>query len=140
MSAESLAYIDASAFVKLVAPEPETSALARALASWARVVSSEILEVEVMRAARRRGVEPVEVARGQLARVRLLPLDARTRHSAGEIGDAALRTLDAIHLATAVGLAGRCGAFFAYDRRLSDAARALGLAVQAPADDAPVVG
>jgi len=50
---EQLVYLDSSAFVKLVSPEPETAALVGSLTAAARLVASEILEVEVLRAARR---------------------------------------------------------------------------------------
>jgi predicted nucleic acid-binding protein len=46
---------------------------------------------------------------------------------------AALRTLDAIHLATAMALAPGLDAFVTYDDRLAEAARALGLPVIRPA-------
>ena len=46
--------------------------------------------------------------------------------------DPGVRSLDAIHLATALSLGERCGAFFAYDERLIAAARARGLTVTVP--------
>ena len=62
----------------------------------------------------------------------LLELDADIRRAAADLSDPGLRTLDAIHLATALSLGERCGAFFAYDDRLIAAARAHGLTVTVP--------
>ena len=44
-----------------------------------------------------------------------------------------LRSLDAIHLATALSIGGDLGALFSYDDRLAAAATAAGLRVLAPA-------
>lgn len=52
---------------------------------------------------------------------------------AGALQPAQIRTLDAIHLASAELVADEIGAFVTYDFRVADAARALGLRVAAPA-------
>ena len=127
-----LAYVDASAFVKLVIGEPESAALNAALDAWSRKSSSALLEVEGPRAARRTNALAYDAARALLAGMELLELDADIRRAAADLSDPGLRTLDAIHLATALSLGERCGAFFAYDDRLIAAARAHGLTVTVP--------
>jgi predicted nucleic acid-binding protein len=67
-----------------------------------------------------------------LGTVELLEIDSDIRRAAGELTDPGLRALGAIHLATALSLGERCGAFFAYDNRLAAAARAHGLSVSVP--------
>ena len=52
--------------------------------------------------------------------------------SAQTIGSTHLRSLDAIHLASAVGIADEISTFVSYDKRLLDAARAEGLTVASP--------
>ena len=138
MADAQLVYLDASAFVKLVVSEPETAALVAALATDARLVASEILEVEALRAARRAsGEDGATVARAQLAGVRLLPLTARIRRRACELEPAMLRSLDAIHLATALDLGKRLTCVYAYDARMATAASEAGLRVCAPVAEEP---
>jgi predicted nucleic acid-binding protein len=62
-----------------------------------------------------------------------VPMSADIVLSAATIGAPSLLTLDAIHLATAVTVAGELSAFVSYDKRLSDAAKEIGLTVEAPA-------
>jgi predicted nucleic acid-binding protein len=126
-----LVYLDSSAFVKLVLPEPETPALLAALEGVERLVASEILEIEVLRATRRGGGDIV-TARGQLAAVRLLPLSSEIRKLASELEPSSVRSLDAIHLATALSLGERLDGLYTYDERMSLAARQAGLDVLAP--------
>jgi predicted nucleic acid-binding protein len=129
--APELVYLDSSAFVKLVLPEPETPALLAALEGVERLVASEILEIEVMRATRRGGGDTA-AARVQLAAVRLLPLSSEIRKWASELDPPSVRSLDAIHLATVLGLGERLDGLYTYDERMSLAARAAGLDVHAP--------
>jgi predicted nucleic acid-binding protein len=126
-----LVYLDASAFVKLVVPEPETQSLSAALAGAVRVVASEILEVEVLRASRRAGADTRD-ARAQLAAVRLMPLTEEIRALAGELDPPSIRSLDAIHVASALSLSERLKGLFTYDERMFSAARDAGLDVYTP--------
>ncbi len=125
-------YVDASAFVKLVVVEAETPALVAALKGVQLLVASQILEVEVLRATRRGGGD-VALARAQLEAVRLLPLSEGIRRQASELTPSSIRSLDAIHIATALSLGERLGGLYTYDERMSDAAREAGLDVSAPA-------
>jgi len=129
--ASDLAYLDASAFVKLVLDEPESQALDVALDDW-RWTSSALLEVEATLTVRRRDAGRLDALRALLGAVRMIEIDADVRGAAGGFTDPGLRALDAIHLATALSLGDRCGAFFAYDERLIAAARVHGLTVTVP--------
>jgi predicted nucleic acid-binding protein len=130
---DGVAYIDASAMVKLLVPEPESGALVAAIGSeWPYLTASEILAVETARAALRSGsIAPALVAR-RLGSVALLPLTAEIRKDAGRIGPPTLRSLDAIHLATALSASERIGAVLTYDTRLASACTAAGLPALAP--------
>ncbi len=135
---EKLVYLDTSAFVKLVIPEPETAALVTALTPKALLVASEILEVEALRATRRStGENGVAAARTQLAGVRLLPLTDLIRRRACELEPPTLRSLDAIHIATALDLGERLGFIYSYDVRMATAASQAGLRVSAPTAEQP---
>jgi len=124
-----LAYVDASAFLKLFLPEPESDPLQAAISEWP-VASSALLEVEAVLGVRRRAPQQVSLVRQLLASVTLLEIDASVRQDASEL--VGLRSLDAIHLATALSLGDRCGVFFVYDARLEAAARAHDLTVSVP--------
>ena len=122
------AYLDSSALVKLVRPEPETEALRRFLEMRRPLVISELAETEVRRAARRIGVDPAEA----LAFCEVVVLRSADLERAAELGPPVLRTLDAIHLAAGLALADDLGVFVAYDERLLAAAAANGLATASP--------
>ena len=71
-------------------------------------------------------------AREVIARLTLVAVDGMVLRAAAEIEPVELRSLDAIHLATALGLSGDLEAFVSYDRRLNAAATELGLPVLSP--------
>lgn len=120
--AAPLAYVDSSALVKLIHTEPESAALRAALISWPTLVSSELLFIETMRVAARLNPPQLPLAQQVLSTVRLIPIRQPVPAYAAGIGPPQLRTLDAIHLATAELLRAGIGAFFAYDTRLVTAA------------------
>jgi uncharacterized protein len=126
------AYLDASALVKLVVPEPETGHLIAYLAQRPRRVSSWLSRVEVMRVARRHGRDAMLQARELCARLFLLRLDAVVLDAAAELPPEVLRSLDAIHLASALRLGGALGDVVTYDLRMAEAATALGLQTASP--------
>jgi uncharacterized protein len=130
--AEGLLYLDSSALVKLVVPEPESGALREALRAWPERVSSVVAEIEVERVARRIGGGTIRRARSVLARLGLVELDEKVRSSAARLAPPELRTLDAVHLATALSLGDDLGALCAYDQRLALAATARGATVLMP--------
>jgi predicted nucleic acid-binding protein len=135
----ALFYADASALVKLVREEPESSAL-RAFLVDADLVSSELVLTEVPRAVYRAAAHDpalplatlIDRAAELLDAVALLPLDRAILAAAGALAEPALRTLDAIHVAAAIDLF-PLDAFVSYDERQSAAARLAGLSTVAPA-------
>jgi len=126
-------YLDSSAIVKLAVPEQETRSLQRLLRSWPETASSVIARIEVTRAARRVGDEAVRRADAALERIALVELDGDVLDRGASLPPAGLRTLDSIHLATALSLGDELGALCAYDARLAEAATAAGIDVLAPA-------
>jgi len=131
--AGAIAFVDTSAYVKLVLGEPEAPALDRALRGWPAHVGSALLRVEAERACARHGLQWVARASAGLGGYALLPIDDGVLTAAAALRPPALRTLDAIHLATALSLGRRLGVLFAYDERLCAAARAAGVPVEQPA-------
>jgi hypothetical protein len=130
----SLVYLDASALVKLVVVEPESSALASFLEARESAVTSRISAVEVGRAVRRAGrPELVERSNQVLDAIAFVELNAEIARLAGRVEPPALRSLDTVHVASALSLESDLGPFVAYDARLADAAHAAGLEVTAPA-------
>lgn len=125
-------YLDASAFVKLVVPERETPALRDALQASELLISSELLVVEALRACGRYGPEYLEGARQALLDVALIPLTRELLMAAGEMAPAQLRSLDAVHLASALSRAAHLDGLVGYDERLNEAARQAGLRCLAP--------
>lgn len=125
-------YLDASALVKLVAPEAESAAMATFVDEHRSQATSVVGLVEVRRAAvRRPGVTETRVE-DVLVRVVGIGFGPNLAAAAATIGPPTLRTLDAIHLASAAALGDDLEAFVTYDRRLAEAARALGMPVASP--------
>lgn len=131
---EGLLYLDSSALVKLVLPEAETRALLGALSDWPERISSTIAGVEVLRAVRRAGAgERVrERAERVISGIGLVRVDEAVLSGAARLEPAELRTLDAIHLATALSAGEDLGAMICYDDRLAQAAARLGVTMMAP--------
>jgi uncharacterized protein len=127
-------YLDSSALVKLVLPEAESTALLESLAAWPARVTSELASVEVLRAVRRVAVDPALEQRAEevMAGVHLLKMDDDILGRAARLEPRTLRSLDAIHLASALSLGNDLGAVAAYDGPLATAAVACGLEVVAP--------
>lgn len=127
-------YLDTSAAAKLVCPEAESAALATYLAAHidTPLVSSALLYPELLRAVTRNFPHLADRAVALAHRVMIVPLADDIVISAATIGSPLLRTLDALHLATAVTIASELEAFVTYDKRLSDVAIGIGVAVVAP--------
>jgi predicted nucleic acid-binding protein len=128
----SLAYIDASALVKLIAEEDESEALALFLGSAGPLASSILVTVEVARAVSRVAPDRDDRTTQVVDGVSLIEFNARIAARAAVVRPPTLRTLDAIHLASAMELGDDLTAFVCYDERLSAAARELGLPVVSP--------
>ena len=127
-------YLDSAALVKLVRLER----FSQELVNWLNerpglpLVSSALAEVEVPRAIRKAAPDALPAVPATLARLYRLEIDATVRSTAAALIDPNLRTLDAIHVATAIGLGSELQAFVSYDQRLLQAAGDLGLAVASP--------
>ena len=124
-------YLDASAIVKLVRSEPETPALVQAIRADPDVVSSALSWTEVVRAARRARVRTTR-ATAVLDGIASVPIDDGILRDAAELAPASLRTLDAIHLATARSLGEDIDAVITYEERMIEAAASLALTVRFP--------
>jgi hypothetical protein len=114
-SSAPVAYLDSSALVKLIAREPETSALRQELVRWPRRVSGLLAAIEVTRTVRRLGPRAAPLAPRPLAGLQLLAIDP-IAPIAMRIGGTMRRSLDAIHLATAASISGDLGALITYTR------------------------
>jgi len=127
-------YLDTSAIVRLIAAEAETGALLEALEGWPDRLSSALARVEVHRALWRVGAPRALRSRADeaLSRLVLVRIDEIVLARASEFSDPSLRTLDAIHLATALSIGDDPEAFVTYDARLAAAARKQGLEVAHP--------
>lgn len=127
-------YLDTSALVKLLFEEPESLALAEWLTSRVDVpkVSSDLSTVELLRTCERIDDGALDDARRLLGGIDLLPLDHVVVEQAATISPRELRSLDAIHLASAISLRAELTNFVAYDSRLISAAAAAGLRVISP--------
>ena len=132
MSAE-VAYLDASAAVKLLMTERESAALRRWLRRRPERASAALLRVELVRVVRRAGVRRLlPEARKLLAGVHLIRLDDALLDRAAELDPTELRSLDSIHLAAAASLGDDLAAIVSYDDRLLAAAASLGLPIATP--------
>lgn len=129
----SVLYLDTSAFVKTVVREPESQALRAYLAGNPRgQVSSALLKVEALRAVRDLGSRVTGAVRTGLRRIDLIALDDRILEAAGTLDPSILRTLDAVHLASAAELDGDLDAIVTYDGRMISGAAVMGLPVVTP--------
>lgn len=129
----SAVYLDSSAFVKLAVEEPETAELRKHLAERdSRRVSSALLRTESLRAVRHLGSEALATVREGLRRIDLVAIDDRILDAAGTLEPRVLRTLDAIHLATAMAIGDDLELIVTYDERMIEAARLLGLSTATP--------
>jgi uncharacterized protein len=128
-------YIDTSALVKLVWQEPESAALEHYLTSRAgdHLVSSALLAIETRRTVFREDPRLLPRADLLLTRVGQVAMSDPIVESASRLPDPALRTLNAIHLATALLLGGEVNVMISYDKRLCAAAKAHAVGTVSPA-------
>jgi predicted nucleic acid-binding protein len=128
-------YLDSSAIVKLVQREPESDSLRRYLRRYRtdERVTSTLARVEVVRAVLPGGTAAVSKARRQLSRLHQLVLDVGVLDRAAMLAPVHLvRSLDAVHLASAEVLTGDLRSLVTYDRRLTATAAEIGLPVASP--------
>lgn len=129
-------YLETSALVKLIRIEIESAALGDWLDEHAelRWITSVLTEVELPRAIRAVAPEGLPAVPFVLARLDRFEIDSVIRSTAAAYPDAAMRSLDAIHLATAqtAAAAAPLTALVTYDNRFREAAESLGIPVAAP--------
>jgi uncharacterized protein len=128
-------YLDSSAIVKLVQREPETAPLRRWLrrTSDDRLFTSAIARVEVVRSVLAGGGEAVAHARRQLAQLDQVSVDRGVLDDAASLApELALRSLDAIHVASARAAGSDLRVVVTYDRRMAEACAALRMPIESP--------
>jgi uncharacterized protein len=125
-------YLDSSAVVKLAVAEAESLALRSHLRRRRPLVSSALARTEVLRALLPAGEVALSRGREVLRRLDLVRINDRVLDAAGILEPAQVRSLDAIHLATAQLLGDDLGQLITYDDRMADAARSLGFKTTSP--------
>lgn len=128
----AVTYLDSSAIVKLAVAEPESDALRRHLRRRHPLVSSALARTEVLRALLPAGRAGTTAGRAVLARLELLRVNDRVLADAASLEPAELRTLDAIHLATARRFGNELSLVVTYDDRMASAAGHLGIRTATP--------
>ena len=132
MSTDRLTYLDSSAIVRLAEAAPESSALRQYLRRRGPYVSSALARTEVARALLPRGLDAVRRGQDVLLGIDLVRVNDRVLNLAGALPAPTLRSLDAIHLATASLLGGSLARIVTYDERMETAARDMGFTVTGP--------
>ena len=127
-------YLDTSAAAKLVVAE----AASDAMTSWAaahetRVIASDLLRTELLRATRRAAPDRMQRARSVLDALTLINLTSATFERAATLDPDEVRSQDALHLAAALELGDELEGIVTYDSRMAAAASLYGVAVIAPA-------
>jgi predicted nucleic acid-binding protein len=125
-------YVDSSALVKLIVVEAESNELLRYLADSSAWVASSLAIVEVGRAVSRRSEIDVAATTEVLARLTLVDARRDILERAAGLAPATLRSLDAIHVATAIEVRDSIEAVVTYDLRLADAVRTHGFSPVSP--------
>ncbi len=132
----SLYYADTSAVIKLLVEETDSNGFAafydaHSEAEW---VSSALLRIEIIRAVARARPALLPAARDMLLAFSYIAIDDDVVEGAMNEPDRSLRSLDAIHLATARILAPELDALVTYDDRLRKASTDAGLVTVSPQD------
>jgi predicted nucleic acid-binding protein len=126
-------FFDTSALLKLILVEQESPDLRQHLVDHAvQIIASEVAAVELLRGARRHSLTLDAECMALLNRTVLLPLSRSVRERASGLKPVELRTIDAIHLATALEIESDLDSMVCYDRRLVDAAEAVGIETHSP--------
>jgi predicted nucleic acid-binding protein len=128
-------YLDTSAAAKLFVAERETADLRQWLTGQQEphLLSSALLGVELIRLLSLVSPTVVTAAEQFLANdIDIVEITPPVLADATSVPPPRLRTLDAIHLATALDLGESVDVVLTYDKLLVEAARAAGLTVAAP--------
>jgi predicted nucleic acid-binding protein len=130
-----LVYLDASAILKLVTDEPGSADLRAFLADRPARATSVVGVIETRRNARKVRGDQHDHVTFILGAFEVIELSPELIDAAVRVRPRTLRTLDAIHIASAVELGRDLASFVTYDRRQADAAREAGLPVASPGAD-----
>lgn len=125
-------YLDSSAIVKLAVREPETDALRRHLRRRRTLITSALARTEVLRSLRPAGEGAVAAGQRILSRLDFVRVNEQVLGAAGVLLPIELRSLDAIHLATAGRIGRDLGEIVTYDQRMALAAQQMGYKVSSP--------
>jgi len=125
-------YLDSSAVVKLAIAEAESAALRTYLRRRRPLVSSALARTEVLRALLPAGKDAVSRGREVLLALDLVRINGQVLDAAGLLLPAEVRSLDAIHLATAELLGDDLDRIVTYDARMADAAKQIGFRITTP--------
>lgn len=126
-------YLDTSAAVKLVVAERGSKPLRGWLESRdGQIISSDLLRTELLRTVRRAAPEQMVQARAVLDAVTLMTVPTSVFERAATVEPELVRSLDALHLASALELADELEGLVTYDHGMATAAKALGVAVVSP--------
>ncbi|MFZ1381194.1 MAG: type II toxin-antitoxin system VapC family toxin [Scrofimicrobium sp.] len=132
----NLCYIDTSALAKLVITEAESALLEEWLDHHRPIlISSPITSTEIMRAVNKRNAESLMLVSRVLKGVTFVPLVPEILRIAGVIRPVELRSIDAIHVATAIRSGDDVRSIITYDKRMAEAARLSGFKVVSPGAD-----
>lgn len=125
-------YLDTSALTKLVVAEAGTKALRAWLKTDREPVACDLARTELIRAVRRSAPDRLLHARAVLDSLTLIDVTTSIFEQASRLDPTSLRSLDAIHLAAALGLGDDLDSMVTYDDRLAEAANLNGIPVTAP--------
>lgn len=128
-------YLDTSALVKLVIKERESEDL-RQFVGRREIVSNQLARTELLRTVARNEPDSVDAAEILISGVTLVNVTRRLTSYAAWVPPQALRTLDALHVATAAAMQADLDALVTYDRRMVEAGRLAGLRVASPGEEA----
>ena len=126
-------YMDSSALVRLVIRETGSDQL-RGFIGDQEMVTSQISRVELVRAVARSQPDSVEAALDLLGELTLVAVNRVIASRAAWVPPPALRSLDALHVASASVMRDSLDAFVTYDHRMIDAGRIAGLRIASPGD------
>jgi uncharacterized protein len=139
--APAILYVDTSALLKLLVREAESDAIERELLKWSELATSVITEVELPRAVARAREERADavidgsvVLQGVLASAAIIPLSENIVAAARKVKPVHVGALDAIHIASALGLGRELAGVATYDKRMQKALGPVGVDVIAPGD------
>ena len=130
-------YLDSSALVKLVVVEPESMELTK-FVGGAQLVSSALARTETLRSAARHDIASINRARSLMAGVALVSIGDSLLDAAAVLPPIGLRSLDAIHVATALELSDELECLVSYDARMLEAAALAGIPIASPGSDLAV--